>query len=63
MSNDMTDIEWTPGPGRWWQVVAPDGTVWCETSDEREARSSMRPGDTLWQEWRYERPGWRRVEP
>jgi hypothetical protein len=34
-------------PGGWWRVVEPDGGIWCETSDEQEARDSMRPGDTL----------------
>lgn len=37
--------EWKPD--RWWRVVSPNGTVWCETSSEEEARSRMRPGDTL----------------
>lgn len=32
---------------RWWHVIAPDGSVWCETSDESEARQRMRPGDRL----------------
>lgn len=36
-----------PQPTRWWQVVALDQSVWCETSDEDEARRSMRPGDML----------------
>lgn len=34
-------------PTKWWKVVAPNGKIWCETSSEEEARSSMRPGDTL----------------
>lgn len=36
-----------PEASRWWRVIAPDGSLWCETSDEREARSHMREGDTL----------------
>jgi hypothetical protein len=31
----------------WWRVEAPDGSIWCETSDEEEAREFMREGDTL----------------
>lgn len=30
----------------WWRVTAPDGSLWCETSNEQEARSRMREGDT-----------------
>ena len=42
----MTDTAgWRPG--RWWRVIGNDGELWCETSVEREARDSMRPGDTL----------------
>lgn len=39
------ELAW--GPGRWWQVLAPDGSLWCGTSDEQEARAAMRPGDRL----------------
>jgi len=56
--------EWTATG--WWRVIAPDGSLWCETSDEQEARKSMRPGDALeqneeikfsrWQN-RYVKPG------
>lgn len=54
-------VEWEPG--RWWRVVAPDGSVWCETSDEAEARESMRPGDLLWRSYRPATPPqWRPVE-
>lgn len=34
-------------PTKWWRVLAPDGELWCETSDENEARSNVRPGDVL----------------
>lgn len=34
-------------PDRWWRVIAPDGSLWCETSVESEARERMRPEDTL----------------
>ena len=51
-------------PTRWWRVTAPDGSLWCETSDEAEARDAIRPGDMLsrlWQriesEWRIEDEG------
>ena len=46
--------------GRWWRVVAPDGSLWCETSDEQEARESLRPGDTLFRLWRRSEQEWRR---
>lgn len=32
---------------RWWRVIAPDGSLWCESSDEDENRACMRPGDRL----------------
>jgi len=40
-----TGQEWQPG--RWWRVVAPEGDIWCETSDEDEAREALRRGDRL----------------
>ena len=43
MSRD-TDV-WEPG--HWWRVVASDGSIWAETSDEQEARERVREGDTL----------------
>ena len=46
-------------PGRWWRVVAPDGTTWAEASDEDEAREHMRPGDTLWRQWQRTEREWR----
>jgi hypothetical protein len=49
--------EWEPG--RWWRVAAPDGSVYAETSDEEDARESMRPGDTLWRQWRRVEKEWR----
>lgn len=49
--------EWTPG--RWWRVVSADGSLWCETSDEDEARESMRPGDTLCRLWERHDSEWR----
>lgn len=44
---------------RWWQVRAPDGSLWGETSSEKEARSIMRPEDTLWKLWVREDREWR----
>lgn len=34
-------------PTGWWRVIAPDGSLWCESSDEEENRRVMRPGDKL----------------
>ena len=54
------DAGWQPT--RWLHVVAPDGSVWCHTSDEEKARAHMRPGDTLYRI--YERRQYqRRVVP
>ena len=44
-------------PGRWWRVIEPDGSLWCETSSEKEARDSMRPGDRLERWWEMQVPG------
>lgn len=48
-------------PGRWWRVVAPDGSLWCESSSEQENRDAMRPGDKLYRIWRVELTEWREV--
>ncbi len=55
--------EWTATG--WWRVIAPDGSLWCETSNEQEARASMRPGDALEQneEIRFSRWQQRYVQP
>lgn len=39
----MTDWK----PTRWWRVTAPDGSLWCETSNEQEAREAECPGDAI----------------
>jgi hypothetical protein len=39
-------------PGRWWRVMRDD-RLWCETSDEHEARESLRPGDKLYRWYVY----------
>ena len=44
---------------RWWRVTAPDGSVWCETSAESEAREALRPGDTLQRLWQRPEYEWR----
>lgn len=36
---ELTDRRWVPG--RWWRVLAPDGSLWCESSDERENRNAF----------------------
>lgn len=38
-------------PSRLWRAVAPDGSTWCEASDERDVRSRARPGDIVQQQW------------
>jgi hypothetical protein len=45
-------------PTRWWRVVAPDGSVWAETSDEQEARAAVRPGDQLMRLWSVTHSKW-----
>jgi hypothetical protein len=55
----VTDTDFAPG--RWWRVLAADGSLWCETSDEDEARERMRPGDTLHREFRAVLVEWREI--
>jgi len=57
----VTAPEWRPG--RWWRVIAPDGSVWCESSSEAENREAMRPGDRLERSWVLSAEEWRPVEP
>lgn len=47
---------------RWWRVVGPTGSVWCETSSESEARAAMRPGDLLQRFWVITGSEWRDVD-
>lgn len=35
----MDAAEWKSA--HWWRVTLSDGTLWCETSDEREAREAF----------------------
>jgi hypothetical protein len=58
----MVEQPFTWEPTRWYQVTAPDGSVWAETSDEADARRRMRPGDTLWRQWRWVEVEWREVD-
>lgn len=32
-------------PSRWWRVLDADGSLYCETSDEEEARNNLRESD------------------
>jgi hypothetical protein len=48
--------------GRWWRVVDPEGRLWCETSNEQEARRAVRPGDSLQHLWVLKRLVWRTVD-
>lgn len=48
--------EWKPG---WWRVAAPDGSVWAESGNEEDARAAVRPGDTLYRQWRRVQAEWR----
>ena len=43
----MNDQEQNWRPTGWWRAVAPDGSLWCESSDEVEVRRMARPGDTV----------------
>lgn len=43
----MTPIPPDWSATKWWRVIAPNGSLWCETSFEDEARKAMRPGDRL----------------
>ncbi len=47
-------------PTRWWRVINPlEMDIWCETSDETEARKAMRPGDKLQRLYSVEKTEWR----
>lgn len=39
-------------PGCWYTVLDPDGKLWLETSNRQEAVDRMRPGDTLYRQWK-----------
>lgn len=59
---EWSELEETLRPGRWWRVIAPDGSLWCETSNEKEARDSMRPGDRIYRGWTVTLNEWRPAE-
>jgi len=63
LGGDQAITDWQPG--RWWRVAAPDGTTWCLTSDEAEARAAVRPGDLLTREHTRSSVShqWREVQP
>lgn len=46
---------------RAWRAVGPDDKVWAESSDEKEVRDMMRPGDRLFRMWRQVETWWEEV--
>lgn len=54
--------EWEPG--RWYRAVAPDGSLWLETSNPKEVHERARPGDRLERLWHTtEQNEWRPLDP
>jgi len=57
------DIYWTPS--RWWRVLMEDGTLFCETSNEQEAREAKavlgRDGSKLQRLYTREQKEWKEV--
>jgi hypothetical protein len=49
-------------PTKWWQVLDETGKLWCETSNEKEARDAMKPGHTLLRLYEKVQVQWRRVD-
>ena len=49
--------EWFPT--RWWRVVLADGSVWCETSVESEARERVPKGATVQHLFEKHKREWR----
>jgi hypothetical protein len=45
----MSKVEWVPD--RWWRSIAPDGSLWGESSDEEEIRRMARPDDKIQRLW------------
>lgn len=64
LGDPSTDPQGEWQEGRWWRVTAPDGSLWCETSCESEAREAVRKGDTLERGWNFvpKVVQWRRVD-
>jgi len=50
-------------PTRWWRAVAPDGTVWCETSNLSQLLDLARPGDRIERLYEETSHEWRVAEP
>ena len=49
-------------PTKWWHVLDSEGGLWCETSNETEARESMRPGDELYRFYQRTESKWVKEE-
>jgi hypothetical protein len=49
-------------PGRWWKILDAGGHLRCETSNEREAREAMLPGDKLYRIYDRRDSYWELVE-
>lgn len=45
----------------WWLVVAPDGSIWCETSDQSEAMERKREGDKLFHLYEKKSTQWKHI--
>jgi hypothetical protein len=56
----LLDQEWEPTG--WWRAVAPDGSLWAESSNEDEVRERLRPGDTLQRHYVVTDTEWRTVQ-
>jgi hypothetical protein len=46
-------------PTRWWRVILEDGSLYCETSSEAEAREDLPKGATVQQLFEKHRRQWR----
>ena len=60
LDQEAEQDEWVPG--RWWQVVAPDDSLWAETSNEAEARRMVREGDKLYRQMVRKSERWEEVK-
>jgi alkylated DNA nucleotide flippase Atl1 len=49
--------EWFPTP--WWRVVLADGSLYCETSSENEAREDIPKGATVQHLFEKHKRQWR----
>lgn len=55
LDEEKPDLE----PTGWWRVLTPAGEVWCETSDETEAREREKPGYQLERKYVRVQAEWR----